>query len=150
MAYQIRHTTAFIEVVHNFNNFHQVIEFVNSKNFQTNVRSFSVVSQDMEILDDFIEEFEIYNLKTGWKSEEVAKAFELDLLELYRDFDEFEFRNNWNFEEFEKGSNSEKLLDSIENFYYCLCDEENRKKYESKCEKILNALTFAIDKKILK
>ena len=149
MNYQIRHTTAFIEVVHNFNNFHQVLNFINSKNFQATVKNFSIISLGAEVLNNKIDPIIIY-IGASWVRDEVYKAIDLEIIDIYRDYDEFEFRNNWSFEEFEKGTNSEKLLDAIENFCYSICqDEDERKKYEAKCEGIIKALSFFIEKKLL-
>ena len=62
-------------------------------------KPFKIFAEETNILGDVIPGFMVYE-NGKWDIKGLLIAFNLEIAELYREFDEFEFRNNWSLEDF--------------------------------------------------
>ena len=62
-------------------------------------KAFKIFAEETNILGDVIPGFVLYEAEK-WDTKGLLDAFNLEISELYKEYDEFEFRNNWSLEDF--------------------------------------------------
>ena len=62
-------------------------------------KPFKIYAEETNILGDLIPGFMVYE-NGKWDTKGLLDAFNLEISELYKEYDEFEFRNNWSLEDF--------------------------------------------------
>lgn len=100
MNYQVRHTSFFMEFVHNFNTLNAVVDFVKGSSFQV-VKEYEVFA-----FSNLFEDLEIDSLSFcsngNWNLKNLIMAANLELSEIIKDCNEYEYRNNFDKDQFFK------------------------------------------------
>lgn len=97
MKYSTRINSVSCEESKIFDSISSAIDFISAADIKEN---FEIWAEDINFYDDSIPDFLIYTNGKGWDLYNVLVAFNIETAELYRDFDEYEFRNSWSLEDF--------------------------------------------------
>ena len=100
MNYQVRHTSFFMEFIHNFNSLNAVVDFVKGSSFQF-VKEYEIFA-----FSNLFKDLEIDSLKFcsngNWNLKTLIMAANIELSEIIKDYDEYEYRNNFDKDQFFK------------------------------------------------
>lgn len=95
MNYLIKHNSYFMEFNHHFTTINSSMDFM-KKLDGSSILDYKLFMLETRIFDTVFHSIEIYDgLSKTWNIGGRDIAFNLELIELFREFDEFEFRNNF-------------------------------------------------------
>ena len=140
MVYQIKRNSFFLEFVHNFDSLKSVLDFVKGSSFQA-VKDFEIISMSTKI-----ESLEISSMslcKSGkWNLNNIVTAAVVEFNEIVKNFDIYEYRNN--FDENENLKMLENLslsnLGSMISLWMNSIEIDENQETEKKCNDLKKAI----------
>lgn len=140
MVYQVKHNSFFMGFVHNFTSLKSVIDFIKSSSFQA-VKEFEVITLPTKIEDLEIDSIEL--CKNGkWHLNNLVTAAVVEFDEIVKDFDIFEYRNNFDEDEILKMLETLSLsnLATKINLWMNSIEIEENQETEKKCKDLKKAI----------